>query len=83
MDEYELNGEPRLELPEDGSVPASFVGPAAVGAMYDEDHQLFIDAAYDAVNTQNLTAGTIYYEKCWMVLSLMMMSGVLVDFTAE
>lgn len=60
---------------------ASFVGPAGVGAMSDSQYQSFLDAAYADVATLNLTAGTIYYQKSWTALSLLMMTGNLVDFT--
>ncbi len=43
--------------------------------MYSGENQAFIDEACAAVNTLELTAGTVYYEKCWAVLSLLMMSG--------
>jgi hypothetical protein len=33
------------------------------------------------VATLNLTAGTIYCQKSWTALSLLMMTGNLVDFT--
>jgi endo-1,4-beta-D-glucanase Y len=83
VDEYELNGEPRLDLPEDGAVPASFVGPAAVSAMYDEANQAFIDEAYDAVASLEATAGSIYYQQSWTALSLLMLTGIWVDLTDE
>jgi endo-1,4-beta-D-glucanase Y len=79
VDGYELDGTPRPARAVDGAQAASFVGPAGVGAMYDAANQVFIDEAYAAVATLELTAGTIYYEKCWAVLSLMMMSGNLVE----
>ena len=47
--------------------------------MYDAANQAFVDEAYAAVNTLQLTAGTIYHEKCWAVLSLLMMKGDLVE----
>jgi len=64
-----------------GLQAASFVGPAGVGAMSDAKYQAFLDAAYADVATLNLTAGTIYYQKSWTALSLLMMTGNLVDFT--
>ena len=50
--------------------------------MSDAKYQAFLDQAYAAVATLNLTAGTIYYQKSWTALSLLMMTGNLVDFTA-
>lgn len=75
VDGYELDGTPRPERAVNGLQAASFVGPAGVGAMIDPANQDFIDDAYAAVATQELTAGTIYYQKCWTALSLLMMNG--------
>jgi hypothetical protein len=43
--------------------------------------QAFLDQAYAAVATLNLTAGTIYYQKSWTALSLLMLTGNFIDFT--
>ncbi len=75
VDGYELDGTPRPERAVGGLQAASFVGPAGVGAMYDAANQDFIDEAYEAVAGLDLTAGTIYYQKCWTALSLLMMNG--------
>jgi endo-1,4-beta-D-glucanase Y len=78
VDGYELDGTPRPEHSleaEDGELPASFVGPAAVAASYSDDHQGFVDEGYDALATLELTAGTIYYQKSWTALSLLMLTG--------
>ena len=82
----ELKRQPRVGTPMpdhavNGAQAASFVGPAGVGAMSDAQYQSFINQAYAAVATLNLTAGTIYYQKLWTALSLLMMTGNLVDFT--
>jgi len=66
-----------------GLQAASFVGPAAVAAMSVATQRPFLDAAYARVATQMLTAGTIYYQKSWTALSLLMLTGNLVDLTAE
>ena len=81
VDGYELDGPPRPERAVDGAQAASFVGPAGVGAMSDAGYQTLLDDAYSAVATLELDAGTIYYQKCWTALSLLMMTGNLVDFT--
>ena len=81
VDGYELNGTPKPDKAVNGLQPASFVGPAGVGAMSDATYQSFINDAYTAVATLNLTAGTIYYQKSWTALSLLMMTANLVDFT--
>jgi len=81
VDGYELNGTPKPERAGSGLQAASFVGPAGVGAMSDANYQAFLDEAYAAVATLSLTAGTIYYQKSWTALSMLMMTGNLVDFT--
>jgi endo-1,4-beta-D-glucanase Y len=81
VDGYELNGTPKPDRAVNGAQAASFVGPAGVGAMSDAKYQSFINQAYAAVATLNLTAGTIYYQKSWTALSLLMMTDNLVDFT--
>lgn len=79
VDGYNLDGSPH---PDFGLGPASFVGPAAVGASYSASNQTFIDEAYAALITQQLTAGTIYYQKSWAALSLLMMTGGFYEFPA-
>jgi endo-1,4-beta-D-glucanase Y len=83
VDGYELNGTPKPDKATGGAQAASFVGPAGVGAMSDSDakSQSFLDAAYAAVATLNLKAGTIYYQKSWTALSLLMLTGSLADLT--
>ena len=81
VDGYDLDGTPRPDRAVNGAQAASFVGPAGVGAMSDAQYQSFINDAYVDVATLNLTAGTIYYQKSWTALSLLMMTGNLVDFT--
>jgi endo-1,4-beta-D-glucanase Y len=82
VDGYDLNGTPHPDKATNGAQAASFVGPAGVGAMSDARYQAFLDGAYAAVATLKLTAGTIYYQKSWTALSLLMMTGNFVDFTA-
>jgi hypothetical protein len=43
--------------------------------------QTHLDEAFSAVATLKLMKGTIYYQKSWAALSLLMMSGSLVDPT--
>ena len=81
VDGYELDGTPKPDKAVGGLQAASFVGPAGVGAMSDAQYQSFINDAYAAVATLKLTAGTIYYQKSWTALSLLMMTANLVDFT--
>ncbi len=81
VDGYNLDGTPRPEKAVNGAQAASFVGPAGVGAMSDAKYQSLVNQAYTAVATLNLTAGTIYYQKSWAALSLLMLTGNLVDLT--
>jgi hypothetical protein len=83
VDGYDLNGTPHPDRAVGGLQAASFVGPAGVGGMSDPAFQSLVDQAYAAVATQGLTAGTIYYQKSWTALSLLMLTGNLVDLTAE
>jgi hypothetical protein len=80
-DGYALSGEPlpdrKTVQPNPGS--AVFVGCAAVGAMHDARYQSFLDAAYARVRTGKLLARSRYYNQCWTVLSLLMLSGNLIE----
>jgi endo-1,4-beta-D-glucanase Y len=84
VDGYTLAGEPapdpRAQRPNPGS--AVFVGSAAVGAMHDARYSAFVDAAYLRVSSGELLARSRYYNHCWTVLSLLMMTGNLVNFPA-
>jgi endo-1,4-beta-D-glucanase Y len=83
VDGYDLDGTPRPERAVGGLQAASFVGPAGVAGMSDPTFQKLIDDAHAALATQKLTAGTIYYQKSWTALSLLMLTGNLVDLTAH
>jgi len=83
VDGYDLDGTPHPDRAVGGLQAASFVGPAAVAGMSDAAFQPLVDQGYAAVATQGLTAGTIYYQKSWTALSLLMLTGNLVDLTAE
>jgi hypothetical protein len=80
-DGYHLDGrpfpDPKTTQPNDGS--AVFVGPAAVGAMHDARYQDFVDEAYARVRTGKLLARSRYYNHSWTVLSLLMLTGNLVE----
>jgi endo-1,4-beta-D-glucanase Y len=80
---YNLDGTPNPDKSYPGLQAASFVGPAGVGAMSDPQYQQFVDDAYAKLATLNLTAGTIYYQKSWTALSLLMMTGDLVNWAAQ
>lgn len=83
VDGYELNGTPRPDFGKNGIGSASFVGPAGVGASYAGTNQVFVDEAYAALATQGLIAGTIYYQKSWSALSLLMLTGGFYEFPAR
>jgi endo-1,4-beta-D-glucanase Y len=79
---YNLDGTPHPDKDWGTVQAASFIGPAGVGAMSDAKYQAFVDEAYAKLATFQLTAGTIYYQKSWTALSLLMMTGNLIDYTA-
>lgn len=85
VDGYALTGvpepDPHSQIPNLGS--AVFVGSAAVAAMHDVRYQDFVDACYARVRTGQLLARSRYYNQCWTVLSLLMLSGNLVTFPAR
>jgi endo-1,4-beta-D-glucanase Y len=82
VDGYSLRGEPapdpRSQVPNPGS--AVFVGSAAVGAMHDPRYGVLVDEGYARVRTGKLLARSRYYNHCWTLLSLLMLSGNLVTF---
>ena len=81
-DGYHLDGRPcpdrKTPQPNPGS--AVFVGAAAVGAMHSPHYQAFLDAAYARLRTGRLLARSRYYNHCWTVLSLLMLTGNFVEF---
>jgi endo-1,4-beta-D-glucanase Y len=81
-DGYHLDGRPcpdrKTIQPNPGS--AVFVGGAAVGAMHSPRYQAFLDAAYARLRTGKLLARSRYYNHCWTVLSLLMLTGNFVEF---
>ncbi|HSC86695.1 MAG TPA: glycosyl hydrolase family 8 [Polyangiaceae bacterium] len=90
IDGYDLNGTPHPQFSVDGSRAAAFVGPAAVGAMFDASHADFASGAYTDLITPNAlivgdsahdNAGSIYYNTSWRVLSLLMLDGTYQDLS--
>lgn len=81
-DGYDLDGTPRPDrktaVHEPGS--AVFVGCAAVGAMHDPKYAAFVDEAYRRVARGDLLIRSRYYNHCWTVMSLAMMSGNFNEF---
>lgn len=82
VDGYTLDGapapDPQSRTSHLGS--AVFVGCAAAGAMHDPRFQPFLDAAYARVRTGTSLARSRYYNHCWTVLSLLMLTGNFVTF---
>ncbi|HVR18335.1 MAG TPA: glycosyl hydrolase family 8, partial [Polyangiaceae bacterium] len=79
VDGYNLNGTARAENP----LPAQsalFVGGSAVGAMSSTAQQAFVNDAYNLLATRELTPPSYYYNSCWQVFSLLMMTGNLYDY---
>jgi endo-1,4-beta-D-glucanase Y len=79
-DGYDLNGTPHPQFGAAGGQSAAFVGPAAVGAMSDVAYQSFVDQAYTDVAGGQLLIGGRYYDESWTVMSLLMMTGNLLDY---
>jgi hypothetical protein len=82
-DGYDLDGTPH---PDPDSPPGSpqsavFLGSAAVGAMSDPAHAAFVEDAYARVATGELLARSRYYNLSWTALTLLTMSGNLIDYT--
>ncbi len=80
---YNLDGSPHPDKDWGTVQAASFVGPAGVGSMSDVKYQQFVNDAYAKVATLQLTAGTIYYQKSWTALSLLMMTGNFVVYSGS
>ncbi|MEI9938713.1 MAG: glycosyl hydrolase family 8 [Pseudomonadota bacterium] len=80
VDGYDLNGNPHPQNQTGQS--AAFVGPAVVGAMSSASFLPFIQEGYDDVATMNLLVGGDYYDESWTVISLLMLSGNFLDYTA-
>jgi endo-1,4-beta-D-glucanase Y len=81
VDGYTLDGRP---APDPRSPPgnlgsAVFVGCAAAGAMHDPAFASFVEAAYARVRTGQLLTRSRYYNHCWTVLSLLMLTGNLIE----
>ncbi len=81
-DGYHTDGRPcpdrKTAQPNPGS--AVFVGGAAAGAMCSPTYQTFLDAAYARLRTGKLLARSRYYNHCWTVLSLLLLTGNLIEF---
>jgi endo-1,4-beta-D-glucanase Y len=85
VDGYDLNGTPHAQYQTGDKSQiqsASFVGPAAVGAMSSATYQTFVNDAYGVLVTGKATVGGTYYDESWMVQSLLMMTGNYLDYTS-
>ncbi len=88
VDGYDLNGNRHPQFSPPNGTPtvsqqsAAFVGPAAVGAMSSPAYQSFLDAAYARLATRQMLVGGAYYEESWNVMSLLMLTGNFLDYTA-
>jgi endo-1,4-beta-D-glucanase Y len=79
VDGYDLNGMARPENP----LPAQsalFVGGAGVGAMSGPGNQAFVNDVYGLLTTKEMFPPSYYYNMCWQVFSLLMMTGNLYDY---
>lgn len=83
VDGYELDGTPRPERAVDGLQAASFLGPAGVAFSAFSQYQGELDEVWSRVASQGATAGTIYYQKSWTALSLLMLGGHFSVFPAR
>lgn len=82
IDGYALDGAP---LPDPktldhGEGSAVFVGSIGAAAMCDPAYQTLLDGAYERVRTGRLLARSRYYNHCWTVMSLLMMTGNFTSF---
>lgn len=82
VDGYSLTGHPAPDPQSRTSHLGSavFIGCAACGAMVAPEYRAFVDRAYERVRTGELLARSRYYNHCWTVLSLLMLTGNFVTF---
>ena len=82
VDGYNLDGSPRAEntMPV-GVQSALFVGAAGVGAMSAASNLAFVDGTYQLLVTKEMLPRSRYFNLSWQVLSLLMMTGNLYDYT--
>jgi hypothetical protein len=85
VDGYDLNGTPHPDPDSPSGSPQSavFVGSAAVGAMHAPTFAPFIGDAYGRVATGELLARSRYYNLSWTTLTLLMLTGNLVEYPAR
>jgi endo-1,4-beta-D-glucanase Y len=85
VDGYTLDGKPAPDPRSPAQNPGSavFVACAAAGAMHAPKYADFVDAAYARVRTGQLLTRSRYYNHCWTVLGLLMLTGNLNELPAR
>ena len=85
IDGYALDGAPLPDRKtvDHGEGSAVFVGCAAVGAMCDPKYTPLLQGGYERVKTGRLLARSRYYNQCWTVMTLLMLTGNFRTFTAN
>ncbi|HMF42156.1 MAG TPA: glycosyl hydrolase family 8 [Polyangia bacterium] len=87
VDGYDLTGAKHVQFSPATTAPtlaqqsAAFLGPAGVGAMVASSFQPFLNDSYARVATGQLKVGGAYYDESWTMLSLLMMTGNMLDYT--
>ena len=51
--------------------------------MHSSQYQAFVDDAWNLLKPNNLWCGGQYYDESWTMLSMLMLSGNFLDYTAE
>jgi endo-1,4-beta-D-glucanase Y len=83
VDGYELNGNPKPQYPDKYSgLSAAFIGPAGVGAMSSPANQSFVSDVWGLLKQNNMWCGGQYYDESWTMMSMLMLSGNFIDYTA-
>lgn len=83
VDGYHLDGTPDPQWQTGASAgiqSAAFVGPAGVGGMVSRTYQQYMDDTYSNLASKPLTVGGVYYNECWTVMSLLMLSDNFLDY---
>ncbi len=77
IDGYALDGQPLPDRKtvDHGEGSAVFVGCIGAAAMSDPAYAPLLEGAYARVRTGRLLARSRYYNHCWTVMSLLMMTG--------
>jgi hypothetical protein len=85
VDGYDLDGTPHPDPASPSGSPQSavFVGSAAVGAMHAASFATFQNDAYARLATGELLARSVYYNLSWTTLTLLMLTGNLVEYPAR